>query len=335
MLPELEKCSRSLLVSEKSNFLNEKSRHEIHVSKHSFNYKVSVVIPECGLVPAPISRVISGFSSFYLVRDLPVHELLEQHFLPSTAGRGSFYAISCNTHIDEDNCIALLSSGQLILSLTKDAYEQLGLEGRPSQYNHKKAMRFVVTLDLTDKSLTPGTKQYQRVLSSLKDRLVLRYDFLLTKSTSDEALQALLSRYPHEECKQAFSQQILTDIECPTLFPSDIQGKSRSCDPHHFLEWLGAVNLDISCTNASDSFVSTYVCPEPRSCVSQALVLTVTGFISPENVFELLQELSPVAWGTTEHGFLKGGENLYTFVCFSNQDYWLHMATGAQDGCPP
>ncbi|TRY53849.1 hypothetical protein DNTS_002800 [Danionella cerebrum] len=303
MLPELEKCSRSLLVSEKSNFLNEKSRHEIHVSKHSFNYKVSVVIPECGLVPAPISRVISGFSSFYLVRDLPVHELLEQHFLPSTAGRGSFYAISCNTHIDEDNCIALLSS--------------------------------VVTLDLTDKSLTPGTKQYQRVLSSLKDRLVLRYDFLLTKSTSDEALQALLSRYPHEECKQAFSQQILTDIECPTLFPSDIQGKSRSCDPHHFLEWLGAVNLDISCTNASDSFVSTYVCPEPRSCVSQALVLTVTGFISPENVFELLQELSPVAWGTTEHGFLKGGENLYTFVCFSNQDYWLHMATGAQDGCPP
>jgi len=32
--------------------------------------------------------------------------------------------------------------GQLILSLDKDTYEQLGLEGQPSQYNHKKAMRF-------------------------------------------------------------------------------------------------------------------------------------------------------------------------------------------------
>lgn len=38
--------------------------------------------------------------------------------------------------------IVLLFPGQLILSLDKDTYEQLGLEGQPSQYNHKKAMRF-------------------------------------------------------------------------------------------------------------------------------------------------------------------------------------------------
>lgn len=44
MSPELEKVPRSLLVCEKSNFLNEKSRHDIHVSKHNFNYKVSLII---------------------------------------------------------------------------------------------------------------------------------------------------------------------------------------------------------------------------------------------------------------------------------------------------
>lgn len=43
MSPELEKCPRSLLVCEKSNFMNEKSRHDIHVSKHSFNYKVNLL----------------------------------------------------------------------------------------------------------------------------------------------------------------------------------------------------------------------------------------------------------------------------------------------------
>lgn len=54
------------------------------------------------------------------------------------------------------------------------------------------------------------------------------------------------------------------------------------------------------------------------------LSLTVHGFMD-----------SPVSWGATEHGFLQGGENFYNFVCFKNQDYWLHMATGAHDGCPP
>lgn len=361
MSPELEKYPRNLLVCEKSNFLNEKSRHDIHVSKHSFNYKTSVLIPECGILPANISSAFSSFSPYYLVRDLPVYELLEETFLEALVKKGNFYALSYNTKIDEDNSIALLSSGQLILSLDKDTYEQLGLEGRPSQYNHRKAMRFVVSLDLTDKSLAPGTKRYQRVLSSLKDRLPLKYDFLFTKyntgSDEDEALHTLLSRYSYKEHKPVFSQHILKNIQCPTLFPSDIQGKTLSCDPHHFLEWLGAVNLDINCENAADSFLSTYVCPEPQSSISQAVVCSVTGFISPENVFVLLQELrryfdepkftpwlsltvhgfmdSPVSWGTSEHGFLKGGENFYNFVCFKNQDYWLHMATGAQDACPP
>ncbi|XP_051557039.1 ribonuclease P protein subunit p40 [Myxocyprinus asiaticus] len=361
MSPEMEKCSRSLLVCEKSNFLNEKSRHDSHVSKHSFNCKISLLIPECAILPADISRVINNFSPYYLVRDLPVHELLQETFLETVIKKGNFYALSYNTKIDEDNTIALMSSGQLILSLDKDTYEQLGLEGRPSLYNHRKAMRYVVTLDLTDKTLVPGTKRYQRVLSSLKDRLPLKYDFLLTKHNTgahdDTTIYQLLSQYTHVEHKPAFSSQTLKNLPCPTLYPSDLQGTTLSCNPHHFLEWLGAVNLDINCENAADSFLSSYVCPEPQSSVSQALLCTITGFISPEDVYVLLQELrkyfdepkltpwlsltvhgfmdSPVSWGTTEHGFLKGGENFYNFVCFKNQDYWLHMATGAQDGCPP
>ncbi|XP_057190277.1 ribonuclease P protein subunit p40 [Triplophysa rosa] len=361
MSPELEKCPRSLLVCEKSNFMNEKSRHDIHVSKHSFNYKISVLIPECAVLPANISGVISNFSPYYLVRDLPVYELLQDKSHETVVQKGTVYAVSYNTKIDEDNSIALLPSGQLVLSLNKDAYEQLGLEGRPSLYNHRKAMRYVVTLNLRDKTLAPGTKRYQRVLSGLKDRLPLRYDFLFTEHNTggdeDKTLYKLLSQYKPVEHKAVLSHHTLKNLPCPTLYPSDLQGTTLSCDPHSFLEWLGAVNLDISCENAADSFLSTYICPEPKSSVSQALLCTITGFISPEDVYLLLQELrkyfdepkftqwlsltvhgfmdSPVSWGATEHGFLKGGENFYNLVCFKNQDYWLHMATGAHDGCPP
>ncbi|KAI5624223.1 ribonuclease P protein subunit p40, partial [Silurus asotus] len=357
MPTHLEKCPRSLLVCEKSNFLNEASRHEAHVSKHWFNYKISLLIPECEVLPADFPKVIGNFSSYYFVQDLPVYRFLEEDML-EIIKKGSFYALSYKTRLDEDNVIACLGR-KLILSLDKDTYEQLGLEGKPSLYNHRKPMRYVVTVDLTDKSLVPGAKRYQQVLLSLKERVSLRCDFLLTDSRSDQDgyLKALLSQYTYEKCRPTLNTQNLTDLLCPSLQSSDLQGKSLSCTPEHFLDWLGAVNLNISCQNSATSFLSTYVCPEPCNSVSQALLCTVTGLIPPEDISALLQELrkyfdepevaawvsftvhgfvdSPVCWGTNEHGFLKGGENFYNFVCFKNQDYWLHMATGAHDCCPP
>ncbi|KAK3521074.1 hypothetical protein QTP86_018973 [Hemibagrus guttatus] len=350
MSPGLEKCPRRLLVCEKSNFLNEASRHEAHVSKHSFNYKVSLLIPECGVLPSDIAKVISKFSSYYLVRDLPVYRFLEEDML-ELIKKGSFYALSYKTRLDEDNVIALLSR-KLILSLDKDTYEQLGLEGKPSLYNHRKPMRYVVTVVSKSERKTAADKRLSF------NRLPFSYFSSITQQLADQDghLKAFLSQYTYEKCRPALSTHSLRDLLCPSLQSSDPQGKSRSCTPELFLEWLGAVNLNISCENSATSFLSTYTCPEPCSSVSQALICTVTGFIPPEDLSALLQELrkyfdapkftfwvslavhgfvdSPVSWGTTEHGFLKGGENFYNFVCFKNQDYWLHMATGAHDGCP-
>lgn len=136
----------------------------------------------------------------------------------------------------------------------------------------------------------------------------------------DKTLYKLLSQYQPVEHKAVLSHHTLKNLQCPTLYPSDLQGTTLSCDPHSFLEWLGAVNLDISwwescdmlitlnslrlscqiqisqnlfffSENTADSFLSTYVCPEPKSSVSQALLCTITGFISPEDVYLLLQEL--------------------------------------------
>lgn len=53
-------------------------------------------------------------------------------------------------------------------------------------------------------------------------------------------------------------------------------------------------------------------------------VLSVQGFAD-----------SPVSWAENEHGFGGSGEHLYSFVVFRNQDYWLQMAVGARDECPP
>ncbi|XP_062338186.1 ribonuclease P protein subunit p40 [Osmerus eperlanus] len=358
---ELQKCPRTLLVCEKSNFEDENSRYHTHVSHHFFNHKVSLFLPDCGGLTSRLTSVFNGFNKFYLLKDLPVYKLLEKEFLDNVLHKGGVYALSYKTRIDEDNTIALLPNRQLILSLDKDTYEQLGLEGKPSRYNHRRVMRYVVTINLTEKAMAPGGKFHKKVLTSLQERVTLKSDFLLSQHSSgvdgNETLQSFLSHCQWTEHRPHVNTLTLRDLPCPALHHSDLRGDQSSCDPTNFLEWLGAVNADIDCDNTATSFLSTYACPEPHIPVSRALLCTITGLLLPEDIYKLLQELrsyfdepkftswlsltvhgfmdSPVSWGFKEHSFHKGGENFYNFVIFKNQDYWLHMGAGAHDECPP
>ncbi|XP_056148774.1 ribonuclease P protein subunit p40 [Lampris incognitus] len=355
----LDRTPRTLLVCEKSSFDHDKSRLRSHVAQHCFNYKVSLLVPECDVFPPHLERTVNNFSRFYLVHGLPVYALLDKDFLETAVFKGSIYGLSYKTRIDEDNTFALLPSGRLVLSLDKDTYEVLGVEGKPSQYSSRRALRYVVTVDLKDASWAPGGKQYQRLLTSLKERLRLQSDFLLSQHHTDGggSLEGFLSAYEWTEHRPQISHCVLTDLPCPDLVSSDLRGESQSCDPHSFLEWLGAVDAGAGCHNESSSFLSTYVCPEPNSVASRALRCCISGLLLPEDLFRLLEQMrryfdqpkltswlamtvhgmadSPVSWGTTEHGFLKGGENFYSLVVFQNHDYWLYMGTGSHDSCPP
>ncbi|XP_006634444.2 ribonuclease P protein subunit p40 [Lepisosteus oculatus] len=361
MLTDLEKCPRHLLVCEKSNFLNEKSRHDVHVAGHYFNYKVSVLIPECGTLPLGLKSIVNSIAKYYLVKNFPIYKILEEKFLEKQVKAGSLCALSYKTRIDQDNTFALLPTGKLVLSLDKDTYEDLGLEGQPSQYNHKVPVRYVITVDLADKSLAPGTNKYKRVMWALKEKVQLRSDFLMAKHKPDEEecpLASCFTDYQYKEYKPSVSTQTLSDVPCPVIHSKHLKGQAEeSCDSQEFVEWLGAVTAGIECNNEASSFLSTYCCPDPRIIMGKACLCTVTGFLLPENIYQLLEEIrhyfdepkfapwstltvhgfsdSPVSWSTAEHGFHKGGENMYSFVIFRNDDYWLYMATGAHDACPP
>lgn len=353
MATELERTPRCLLVSERSGFLQENNR--LLSQQLNFNYKVSVLLPDCGSAPSHLDAVLDGLNPFYLIRDLPVHELLET---PSLQGVS---ALSYRTRLDEDNCVALLPNGHLSLSLDKDSFELLGVEGKPSRFSHKRTIRYVVSVDLTDSRMAPGGRGYRRLLTGLKSRLQLKTDFLLTHPPGGGAsLQALLSRYDWSEHRPEVSRRLLTDVCCP-LLTSDLQScdlKScdpQSCDPHRLLEWLGAVDANISCENASSSFLSSLCCPDPQTVMS-ALSVSVSGLLLPEDLQRILKQLrchleqnlstwasltvhgfvdSPVSWGVSEHGVLRGGENFYSLLLFPDQTYRIHLGTGAEDTCPP
>ncbi|KAI3374715.1 hypothetical protein L3Q82_021030 [Scortum barcoo] len=351
-----DQTPRSVVVWDRSSFLDQKNRLSSQVEQHPFNYKVSVLLPDCSSAPSHLDTVFNSFSNFYLIRKLPIFELLDKHFLETAVYKGYVYGLSHRTRIDEDNCIALMPNGHLSLSLDKDSFEVLGVEGKPSRFNHRTNCRFVVSVDLTDSSMAPGGRGYQRLLTGLKSRLRLKADFLLSHHSGGGAsLQALLSRYDWSEHRPEVSSHMLTDLSCPALLTSDLQ----SCDPHSFLEWLGAVDakINISCENSSDSFLSSLVCPEPKVTVSHALSVSICGLLLPQDIQRLIHQIrcyleqpqleswvsltvhgfvdSPVSWGRSEHGVLRGGENFYSLLLFHDHTYHLHLATGAHDTCPP
>ncbi|XP_042354336.1 ribonuclease P protein subunit p40 [Plectropomus leopardus] len=345
----LARTPRTLLVCDRSSFLHETDRLSAHVQRQHFNYKVSVLLPECSSAPSQLDVALNSFNSFYLIRKLPVFELLDKHFLETAVYPGGVSGLSYRTRVDEDTCIALTPNGHLTLSLDKDSFELLGVEGKPSRFNHRAAIRYVVSVDLTARRWAQGGRGHQRLITGLS-RLHLETDFVLTLQPGGGAsLQALLSRYDWSEHRPEVSSRVLTNLSCHAPGSCD----PASCDPHRLLEWLGAVDADVSCENLSSSFLSSLVCPEPKTTVSQALSISVCGLLCPQDVHHLIQQLrcyleqsqldswaaltvhgfvdSPVSWGSAEHG---GGHSFYSLLMSHDLTYQLYLGTDAKDTCP-
>lgn len=51
--------------------------------------QVSLLLPECSSAPTNLEAALNSFSSFYLIRNLPVHKLLEKDFLESAVYQGN------------------------------------------------------------------------------------------------------------------------------------------------------------------------------------------------------------------------------------------------------
>ncbi|XP_039568129.1 ribonuclease P protein subunit p40 isoform X2 [Passer montanus] len=330
MLPaQLERAPRHLLVCERGHARHPRSRHAAHVRDHAYSCRVSFLIPECGMLPEVLKSTIADIGEYYLVRNLPIHELVAHEFIDAFVKKGSCYALTYKTKIDQDNTAALLPN--------------------------------VITIDLADAGFHPESKKHNRVLWALKEKKPLEFDFLLAwynTGAEGSTLMSYFSKNQIQALKPKITFSTLRDLQCPVLQSNDLQGKpEESCSTEELFEWLGAVLNQVSLDNKSSSFLSTYCCPEPNTVVEKAFLCTITGFIIPEKIIQLLEQLccyfgepklaywltltvhgfadSPVSWRESEHGFHKGGENLYNFVIFRNLDYWLQMAVGAHDDCPP
>ncbi|RUS80583.1 hypothetical protein EGW08_011638, partial [Elysia chlorotica] len=323
--------------------------------------QVTLILPGANCLPESILECFTD-QLYYKVHRLPVYRLVEVPFLQAFVKKGSIYMLSANTRLDTHDCVAVIPSGWLVLYLTKDTYNELGLEACKQTHQQKSNDKYVVKINLLANHFKPGKKNYDSTLWCLKNRLGLTFDFYMAwEPHQKDVCSSSVSSYFLDKCGKVErghltrKRKLLTSLLCPKVKvdnPLAITDK----DACHFLEifeWMGAVacSIDMSVPDEEGSYVSSFHCPEPNHNCPRCCVFQVSGFITPGTVFQLFKALktyaaanthsppasltthgfrdSPITHTTCPHQFHTCGDNLTSFLYGSDNQCWLYRAVAS------
>ncbi|XP_046826355.1 ribonuclease P protein subunit p40-like [Vespa crabro] len=310
------------------------------IVKHYFNHVVSFIFPESNNIPDSVKNCISDDSDYYKIKDLHTSELLNQEFIEAFIKKGELTLLTIGNKIDLCNTIAVTPNGILIISLIREDFQKLGLEGNDSAFDYKTNTRNVVKIDLTANHFVPGKKNYERVKIALEKHLDLIFDVILIWEPPDEkTCPSSVAAWFHEHgynvslCRQKVSQRTEYRVNIPTVIDGFIV--------NDFFEWLGVFSISGEINNEKTSkYVSTYECPKPNILVDQVNYLQYTGFFSNRRIIQIYNAMreyvplqnnlpwcsfhvqgfsdSPVSWDLKEHTFFTDGDNSYTVLFCPN-----------------
>ncbi|KAL4234405.1 Ribonuclease P protein subunit p40 [Mactra antiquata] len=323
-----------------------------------FEFQIGVFLPEHDCVPRILGDMMDDQMSYY-VEQVPLNLLTETDFIKGFVQAGSLCMISYGTCIDSDDCVAVTPEGMLVMSLCKDTYQRCGLDGHLSKAG-KNIEKFVVKVDLKSDKFYPGTKYYDRVQWCLSQ--MANFDFLVTWIPNDgKVCPSSIQNFFKTKSIQCNRLKVnktnheFKNFNIPIIDPAVIETDSeqKSCNYDEVFEWLGACAVGID-DYEGDDYLSTYSCPTPNKQASYCIYTQYEGIIHPSIVKQYINYLrqfmkdkklpwssvtvhgfvdSPLSW-IYDHGFHNNGDNIYTFLMFPNDEYWLYRAIGGQDICP-
>ncbi|BGP07819.1 Ribonuclease P protein subunit p40 [Rhodotorula toruloides] len=140
------------------------------VERISFGWQLEAVIPSTAAstsatLATTLEEALQAGGSFTMCEGINLGDLLTPDFLNSFVRSGSLVGLSLDDAEDAD-VVCIDGRGRLVLSLTKDTYELLGLPGRASAYGTLR-QRFVVEISLVDSSFRAGKPGFERVKRAL------------------------------------------------------------------------------------------------------------------------------------------------------------------------
>jgi len=239
--------------------------------------------------------------------------------------------------------------GILDINVTKDVYDELGLEGRTVTRREKKRdgllHRYIISIDMTDDDFRPGKKRYDRVAWCLTDRLNLTSDFFVTWLPKDDkicpsSIGAYFTRcgFTSTEVKQRRKCK-RKQLKIPIVNSTSPDESEDCCGYEDFYEWLGMVACDCDLSETADSYINSYRCPTPCHDVTPLSSIRLGGFYAPQTIGSIASHLREsmkkrdwpwvsltvhgMQWPSTLTGLTHRTARVHTFVFFSDDRYWL------------
>ncbi|KAK9237040.1 ribonuclease P 40kDa subunit-domain-containing protein [Lipomyces kononenkoae] len=313
------------------------------ITDHHFNQTVDIIIP------TDAYESIAGLSSILSGRKC----LEDWRYYHVTAPLGYFFKPEfLNQYIKKDNCLVLslaeidtedvycIYEGTLRLSLRKETYERVGLQGKASKFSKS---RFIVEINLRSTNFLPGLKGFDKLIGAL-DNSPLRHPvpFLICVFSSGECSSspAILPDYFKATAyPQSYTRTHIPDaVIVPQLSP--IKSAIKLAEPSyhsickkdkegyvdevvkegllHILEWTSLLGLEserIQYNKTIDPLLSTYSVFHDENvegtmpfCTDNITKISIRGFLTTKmtkQIFDdLLQYLPAKSWATmTVYGF--------------------------------
>ncbi|CAG8524033.1 10181_t:CDS:10 [Funneliformis mosseae] len=341
---------KSKLYISHSSITLPKSCHENIILDHPYNNHLEIFFPSIINFPEQIPNSLDSEFFYYKV-DLPLSWFIDTNFIQNYVKAGRVVALSLTEGIDIANVIALDFSGNLILNLTKDTYEELGLDGHSTKFGPNK-QRFVVQIDLKRRSLIPGKKGYERIKWCFNNTLTKKFTFLMSFVKSTEKKTCEIDFPSSFNAKKLLGKFDFNPIHKGILIPDlsiikNISNESQwRLDAVEIYDWIGMNSIQaqrIQSHDQVDPYISVYKPPEPYSDGNGSFIKW-SGFIPSSTIKELFDSVfkddkiswaiinvwgfkdSPISWNKQEHGYFMNGENNYSFIIYNDGTYVLYQA---------
>lgn len=338
---------------------NEKNLKKL-IHKHPFNEIISIILPNEKSVPSQIADVIR-LSDYYIIKEFQLQDLIRKDFIEAFVKRGTFTSLSYGKSIDVDDVFAVTPDGLLILSICKDLYQSLGLQGRAHSNSIKTKEKYVIQINLKNPDLSPTTKYYERIkhclshelLSSVNNGASITMQLFWTPPENSEICPSSIAKYFHNLGRTVELKQPQLNIhhETSLRFPKLLQNNNEQFKIndielfHDFVEYLGMALL--SCDTNPDKYISSFEIISESCEINEesAKIIHSKGFQTVDLIWQLIQvirdilktsnkiwialcingnRVTPVNFFNVDHNFSTNGDNDYIIVFYPNNKYILY-----------
>ncbi|KAK9475708.1 ribonuclease P 40kDa subunit-domain-containing protein [Lipomyces japonicus] len=344
-----------------------KRPHSI-ITNHHFNYGVDIFVStllyENTLSSLSLFNGQSAKNWQYYHATVPLGAFFKDEFLNNYIKKRNCLVLSLGDIDSED--VYCIYQGKLRLSLSKESYERVGLQGKQSQFSKS---RYNVQLDLRQPNFLPGNKTFDRFLKATQlsplQNPVQFLIYIFSSSASQDPLPPIPQFFNSTAYPQKFKVYNIQDqVQVPPLFPrtssvrlqstsySTVSAKDKDAyqkEVHseglsHILEWVALLNLESNIVMSknlnNNNSLSTYSVFSDDDQTSVKLTrISFEGFLTSDNIYEIFKTLVSVIPQDefiiiSVHGFedapVSWGSAEHGFLVGGENDYTIIITNSAK-----